>query len=72
MEEQIETPEKKEQIKTPEKKRRGRPKTKQGKNITFYLSYPCIEKIKQMTMISRNASVLVENLVNKEYNQKPI
>ncbi len=59
------------EIGTPEKKRRGRPKIKQGKRITFYLSYDSIEKLKQMTTLSRNNSGFVQDLIIKEYHKKP-
>ena len=51
-------------------KKRGRPKTKNGKRVTFYLSFECIKKLKEMTVIGRNASLLIENLINKEYLKK--
>lgn len=48
-------------------KKRGRPKTKDGKKVTFYLSLDCIKKLKIMTSINRNASKLVENLIIEKY-----
>ena len=48
-------------------KKRGRPRTKDGKRVTFYLSFECIKKLKDMTVMSRNASVLIENLINQHY-----
>ena len=57
--------------KIPEKKKRGRPKVKQGKRVTFYLSYKCIKNLKQMTTLNRNASKLIEDLINKEYSTPP-
>ncbi len=52
-----------------DKKKRGRPKTKNGKRVTFYLSFECIKKLKDMTVIGRNASVLIENLINNSYSR---
>ncbi len=48
-------------------KKRGRPKTKNGKKVTFYLSLNCIEKLGIMTRINRNASKLVEDLIMEKY-----
>ncbi len=53
-----------------EAKKRGRPKTKDGKKVTFYLSLESIKKLAQMTIIGRNASALIEALINKEYSKK--
>ena len=53
-----------------DKKKRGRPKTKHGKRVTFYLSFECIKKLEKMTTIGRNASALIESLINKSYNSK--
>ena len=49
------------------KKKRGRPKIKDGKKVTFYLSMDCIKKLKVMTNINRNASKLVEDLIIEKY-----
>ncbi len=51
------------------KKRRGRPKTKDGKKVTFYLSFNSIKKLKTMTIIGRNASKLIEELINKRFEE---
>lgn len=56
-------------IKTPEKRKRGRPKTKHGKRINFYLSHDTIKKLNQMTTLTRNNSGFVEALIIKAYSQ---
>ncbi len=57
------------EIKTPEKKKGGRPKTKHGKKVTFYLSYDAIDKLNKMTTLTRNNSEFVQNLIIKQYSQ---
>lgn len=52
-----------------DKKKRGRPKTKNGKKVTFYLSFNSIKKLQQMTEIGRNASALIESLINAHYSK---
>ena len=54
------------------KKKRGRPKTKEGKKVTFYLSLDSIKKLKEMTIIGRNASALIEALINQAYYSKKL
>ena len=54
------------------KKKRGRPKTKQGKKVTFYLSFDSIKMLGEMTIIGRNASALVEALINQAYYSKKL
>lgn len=48
-------------------KKQGRKKEKYGKRKTFYLSYECIAKLKEMTSVSRNESAFVETLINMHY-----
>lgn len=57
------------EIKNPGKNRGGRPKTKHGKRVGFYLSYDTIKKLRQMTTLTRNNSEFVEDLIIKEYSQ---
>ena len=52
------------------KRKRGRPKTKEGKRVSFNLSFKAIKKLKQMTAISRNASKFMEDLINEKYENK--
>ena len=54
---------------TPEKNKGGRPKTKHGKKVTFYLSFDSIKKLNQMTTLTRNNSQFVQDLIIKEYSQ---
>lgn len=49
-------------------KKRGRPKTKEGKNVTFYLGNQIIAKLRLMTTISRNASKFIEELIEERYD----
>ncbi|MFW9873017.1 MAG: hypothetical protein ACFFG0_07960 [Candidatus Thorarchaeota archaeon] len=50
-------------------KKKGRPKIKNGRNVTFYLSEEVIEKLSILTTIGRNASAYVEALINKAYSE---
>lgn len=52
---------------TEEFKKRGRPKTKDGKRVTFYLSKDSIKKLGKMTELGKNASALIEALINSHY-----
>ena len=52
-----------------EKKRRGRPKEKKGKRVTFFLSFDCIKKLNDMTTISRNKSKFIETLINEKFEK---
>ena len=49
-------------------KKRGRPKTKEGKNVTFYLSNHIIAKLRLMTTLNRNASKFIEGLIEERYD----
>lgn len=49
-------------------KKRGRPKTKEGKNVTFYLSHHVIAKLRLMTTLNRNASQFIERLIEERYD----
>lgn len=51
------------------RKRRGRPKVKKGKRVTFFLSINCIKKLNDMTAISRNKSKLVETLIDERFEK---
>ena len=50
------------------KKKRGRPKTKEGKKVTFYLSNHTIAKLRLMTAINGNASRLIEELIDERHD----
>ncbi len=50
------------------KKKRGRPKTKEGRKVTFYLSNHIIAKLRLMTTLNSNASKFVEDLIEEKYN----
>ncbi len=53
-----------------EKRKRGRPKTKDGKKVTFYLSFESIKKLGQLTEIGRNASAFIEALINLAHSKQ--
>ena len=57
------------EMQTPEKRRGGRPKTKHGKRVAFYLSFDTIKKLNQMTTLTRNNSKFVQDLIIKEYSR---
>lgn len=50
-------------------KKKGRPKRKEGKRVTIYLSENCIKKLNEMTIISRNKSALIEDLISEKFNK---
>jgi hypothetical protein len=51
-----------------EKKKLGRPKTKEGRKITFYLANHIIAKLRMMTSQSQNMSKFIEDLIEEKYN----
>ncbi len=51
-------------------KKRGRPKIKEAKRMTFYLSNHIIAKLRIMTTLNRNASKFIEDLIEEKYNGK--
>ena len=52
-----------------QKKRGGRPKTKHGKRVGFYLSFDTLKMLDQMTTLTRNKSQFVQDLIIKEYSR---
>ena len=50
------------------KKKRGRPKTKEGKAVTFYLSHHIIAKLRIMTTMTKNASKFIEDLIEEKHD----
>ena len=51
-----------------DKKKRGRPKIKEAKRITFYLSNHIIAKLRLMTSLSQNKTKFIEDLIEEKYN----
>ena len=50
-------------------KKIGRPKVKNGKAVSLFLSFDCISKLNEMTMISRNKSRFVEKLIVEKFEK---
>jgi len=50
-------------------RKRGRPRTKNGKAVSLFLSLDCISKLNELTTISRNKSRLVEVLINERFEK---
>ena len=48
-------------------KKPGRPKKKEGKKVTINLSFDAIKKLRQMTILGRNASQFIENLISDRF-----
>lgn len=51
-------------------KKRGRPKKFFGKKVTFNLSFSVIKKLKEMTILGKNASLFIEDLINQKWDEK--